>query len=71
MMDTASTSETSVGFYQTTRGDNPEDSHRHNRCRENLKLHYFFIFFMPFSVFQASDCTVVYNCSTFMDKMPI
>jgi hypothetical protein len=32
----ASTSETSVKFYQTTRCNNPEDSHLHTR-RENLK----------------------------------
>jgi hypothetical protein len=33
----ASTSETSVNFYQTTRRNNPEDSHLHTRCSENLK----------------------------------
>jgi predicted AlkP superfamily pyrophosphatase or phosphodiesterase len=32
----ASTSETSVNFYQTTR-HNPEDSHFHTRRHENLK----------------------------------
>jgi hypothetical protein len=36
-MDAASTSETSVNFYQTTRRNNPEDSHLHTRRRENLK----------------------------------
>jgi hypothetical protein len=35
----ASTSETSVHFYQTTRRNLPEDSHLHTRCRENLKSH--------------------------------
>jgi hypothetical protein len=39
MMDAASTSETSVNFYQTTRRNIPEDSHLHTRCRENLKSH--------------------------------
>jgi hypothetical protein len=39
MMEAASTSETSVNFYQTTRRNNPEDSHLHNRHRENLKSH--------------------------------
>jgi hypothetical protein len=37
MMETASTSETLVIFYQTTRRYNPEDGHLHNRRRENLK----------------------------------
>jgi hypothetical protein len=31
MMESASTSETSVNFYQTTRRNNPEDSHLHHR----------------------------------------
>jgi hypothetical protein len=37
MMEAASTSETSVNFYQTTRRYNPEYSHLHTRRRENLK----------------------------------
>jgi hypothetical protein len=39
MMEAASTSETSVNFYQTTRRNNPEGSHLHTRRRENLKSH--------------------------------
>jgi hypothetical protein len=39
MMEVASTSETSVNFYHTTRRNNPEDSHLHTRRRENLKCH--------------------------------
>jgi hypothetical protein len=39
MMEAASTSETSVNFYETTRRNNPEDSHLHTRCCENLKSH--------------------------------
>jgi hypothetical protein len=39
MMKAASTSETSVNFYQTLRRNNPEDSNLHNRRRENLKSH--------------------------------
>jgi hypothetical protein len=39
MMEEASTSESSVNFYQTTRRNNPEDSHLHTRRRENLKSH--------------------------------
>jgi hypothetical protein len=37
MMEAASTSETSVNFYQTTRRYNPEDSHLQTHRRENLK----------------------------------
>jgi hypothetical protein len=40
MMDAASTSETSVNFYETTRHYNPEDSHLHTRRRENLKSYF-------------------------------
>jgi hypothetical protein len=37
IMEAASTSETSVNFYQTTRRNNPEDSRLHIRRRKNLK----------------------------------
>jgi hypothetical protein len=37
MMEAATTSETSVNFYQTTRRNNTEDCHLHTRRRENLK----------------------------------
>jgi hypothetical protein len=37
IMETASISETSVNFYQTTQRNNPEDSDLHIRRRENLK----------------------------------
>jgi hypothetical protein len=37
MMQAASTSETSVNFYRSTRSNNPEDSHLYIRHRENLK----------------------------------
>jgi hypothetical protein len=54
-MEAASTSETSVNFYQTTLRNNPEDSHLHTRRHENLKtqlfLFHFFLFlpvFIPF-----------------------
>jgi hypothetical protein len=36
-MEAASTPETSVNFYQTTRRNIPEDIHPHTRRRENLK----------------------------------
>jgi hypothetical protein len=44
-MEAASTSETSVNFYQTTRRNNPEDSYLYTRRRENLKSHYFYLLF--------------------------
>jgi hypothetical protein len=37
MMEAASTFETSVNFYSTTRRNNPEDSHLHTHRREKLK----------------------------------
>jgi hypothetical protein len=39
-MEAASTCETSVHLFQTTRRNNPEDGHLHTRRRENLKSHY-------------------------------
>jgi hypothetical protein len=39
MMSAARTSDTSVNVYQTTRRNNPEDSHLHIHRRENLKSH--------------------------------
>jgi hypothetical protein len=39
MIEAASTSEMSVNFYQTTRRNNPQDSHLYTRRRENLKSH--------------------------------
>jgi hypothetical protein len=37
MMEAASTSEMSANFYQTTYHYNPEDTHLHTHCHENLK----------------------------------
>jgi hypothetical protein len=37
MMEAARSSETLVNFYQTTQHYNPEDSHLHTNCCENLK----------------------------------
>jgi hypothetical protein len=45
MMDAASTSETSVNFYQTTQCNIPQDSHLQTYCHENLKYHLFYLFF--------------------------
>jgi hypothetical protein len=39
LMETSSTSEMSVNFYQTTRRNNPDDSHLHTRRHENLNSH--------------------------------
>jgi hypothetical protein len=39
--EAASTSETSVNVYQTTRRKFPEDRHLHTRRRDNLKCHLF------------------------------
>jgi hypothetical protein len=39
MMETASSSETSVDIYQTTRRNIPEGSYLHTRRRENLISH--------------------------------
>jgi hypothetical protein len=51
MMEAASTFETSVNFYQTTRRNNPEDSHLHTRHRENLKSHSGYLSELRFLVF--------------------
>jgi hypothetical protein len=37
MMEAVQNSETLVNLYQLTRRHNPEDSHLHTHCRENLK----------------------------------
>jgi hypothetical protein len=39
MMEAESTSGTSGKFYQTTRRNNPEDSHLRTHCSENLTRH--------------------------------
>jgi hypothetical protein len=39
MMEAASGSETTVNSYQTTRRNNPEDSHLHTLRCQNLKCH--------------------------------
>jgi hypothetical protein len=39
MMEAASTFETSINFYQTTRCNIPEDGNLHARSLENLKSH--------------------------------
>jgi hypothetical protein len=39
MMERESTSETSVNFYQTTRSNNPEESHLLNPLQPSVKLY--------------------------------
>jgi hypothetical protein len=43
-MEAANSSETSVNLNQTTRSNNPEDSHLQTRRHENLKSLYFVSF---------------------------
>jgi hypothetical protein len=40
IMEAASTSETSVNFYQTIWRNNPGDIHLHTRRRDNLKSYF-------------------------------
>jgi hypothetical protein len=66
MMEAASTPETSVSFYQTARRNNPEDSHRHTRRRENLKYQHFVslcVFFSSRSLFHARPTGISFGCS--------
>jgi hypothetical protein len=44
-MEAASTSETSINFYQATRRNIPEDSKLNTRRRENLKSHFLYFEF--------------------------
>jgi hypothetical protein len=47
MMEAVSTSQTSVNFYQTTRRNNPEDSHlRSLSCSQEPALHVAVCFFL-------------------------
>jgi hypothetical protein len=39
IMDAANISETSVKFYESTRHNNPKDSHLHSHHHENLRSH--------------------------------
>jgi hypothetical protein len=48
-MEAASTSEMPVKFYQTTWRNNPEDSHLHTRCHENLRSHKKYLCFHKFN----------------------
>jgi hypothetical protein len=63
MTEEASTSETAVNFYQTTRRTNPEDSHLHTRRRENLKSQ------IMFSV--CAEWRVLYVCSIIFKNVSV
>jgi hypothetical protein len=66
MMETASTSETSVNFYQTTRRNNLEDSYLHTRRRENLKSKKIAV------VDRLSDCRLLKDSMDFdMSEPPL
>jgi hypothetical protein len=67
----ASTSETSANFYQTTRRNNPKDSHLHTRRRENLKSRIFMScsfhsLHMNFPLPPHSSVLSVFECNTFV-----
>jgi hypothetical protein len=66
MMEAASTSETLVIFYQTTRRNNPKDSHLYTRRRENLKSHILYFIRFKETVTPTSILYSTYNnqCST-------
>jgi uncharacterized membrane protein YGL010W len=63
MMETASSSETSVNLYQTTRLNIPEDSHLHTRLRENLKSHHVSCSFILTTHACMYVCMSVYVCA--------
>jgi hypothetical protein len=56
MMEAASTSETSVNFYQTTRRNKPEYSYLHTRRCENMKSHLEITYVNAVSIVFISDC---------------
>jgi hypothetical protein len=50
MMEAAKTSETLVNVYQTTRRNNPEDSHLRTHRRENFKSYFILFCLQSYSV---------------------
>jgi hypothetical protein len=68
MMEAASTSETSVNFYQTTRRNNSEDSYLHTLRRETLKSHskaskFLVAQFQPFSTLLTLSISLISLCT--------
>jgi hypothetical protein len=56
MMEAATSSETAVNFYQTTRCQNPEDSHLPTRHNENLGSHYIYVLYLLLSGIRRIEC---------------
>jgi hypothetical protein len=56
MMEGASTSGTSVNYYQTTERNFPEESHPHTRRRENLKSQ---LCYLTAEIFQNTEGNLV------------
>jgi hypothetical protein len=61
MMKAASTSETSVNFYQTTRRNNPEDSLLDNSC-VRLGGNNFLVLYIPVSISNRILGIAIYAC---------
>jgi hypothetical protein len=64
MMQAASTSETSVNFYRTTRRNNTEDSHLHTHRLEELKFHNFKQFlemYVKINVYNAEEHLCIFH----------
>jgi hypothetical protein len=58
MMEAARTSETLVDFYQTTWHYDPEDSHLHAHCHENLKSYMSLMLFVTSTVASNEPATL-------------
>jgi hypothetical protein len=70
--EAASTSETSAHFYQTTRRNNPEDSHLHTRLRENLKSHtYFLLIWITINSWRSWSLLVIWLCSCLFSRLAV
>jgi hypothetical protein len=71
MMEAATTSETSVNFYQTTRRNNAEDSHLSTRRRENLKSHKLKNFTIKTNLNRTKNkCNFYLGCVILADNLP-
>jgi hypothetical protein len=71
MMEEASTSETWVNFYQTTRRNNPEDSHLQTRRCENLKSHDDFLVSKHVFLTKSEERTIVPNNDMYRNEFSI
>jgi hypothetical protein len=66
-MEAASTPETSINFYQTTRRNNPEDSHLHTCRRENLKSGEMALVFLKKQAIRSIFVLEIKRVPVFMD----